>query len=145
LWLGGLFRQREAVLSRPVARQLASLLDPDLPADRRSDFLIARELILSFLTAQGRERLQEGVAAVLEDGCTRSVVAVSPHRAPVRRTPAPHGAGRGSLLESLSSDVDAASVLPAPVCIEAGRLLLPGDYAEAWCGRCDTLLDALRV
>jgi hypothetical protein len=145
LWLGGLFRQREAVLSRPVARQLASLLDPDLPADRRSDFLIARELILSFLTAQGRERLQEGVAAVLEDGCTRSVVAVSPHPAPVRRTPAPHGAGRGSLLESLSSDVDAASVLPAPLCIEARRLLLPGDYAEAWCGRCDTLLDALRI
>lgn len=137
-WLGGLYRDRHGVMNLPQAVRLGWLAGPrQLEADEAADLEVAITTMTSFLTPEGRARLWEGAAAVVRDGLARSVFVINPEpTAPIART---------STLASLASKLPdaAASPLPDPILVPGGYLLVPGDFAQAWQGRCEDLMTSL--
>lgn len=137
-WLGRLYRERHGVMSLPQAVRLCWLAGPhQLEADEAADLELAIATMMSFLAPEGRARLWEGAAAVVRDGLARSVFVISPEpAAPIART---------STLARLASKLPdaAASPLPDPILLPDGYLLVPGDFAEAWQGRCRDLMTSL--
>lgn len=137
-WLGRLYRERYAIMSLPQAVRLGWLAGPhQFEADEAADLEGAIATMLSFLAPEGQARLWEGAAAVVRDGLARSVFVISPEpAAPIART---------STLASLANKLPdaAASPLPDPILVPGGYLLVPGDFAQAWQGRCGDLMTSL--
>ena len=137
-WIGRLYHERHGVMSLPQAVRLCWLAGPhQLEADEAADLEVAVTTMMSFLTPEGQARLWEGAAAVVRDGLARSVFVISPEpAAPVARS---------STLANLARNLpDApASPLPDPILVPGGYLLVPGDFAQAWQGRCGDLMTSL--
>jgi hypothetical protein len=121
------------------ASHIAAFCNPhslprELPLDRRDEWIAATRMITSFMTENGLNQLMDGANAVLNDGKTRSVFASIPRqlRAPkksasivtVQKSP------------SIQFQIGDTQLLPPPIVVEAGWLILPGDYQEAWVGQC---------
>jgi hypothetical protein len=139
-WLGELFRQRSAQLDRHHAQAIVVSCNPaslprGLPQERLDEWVDATRLATSFMTQAGLDRLMEVANDVLNDGVTREVVAREPARwrgIPSKKARAK--AKKPSVLEKLGGG---GPFLPVPIAVEAGWLLLPGDYQNGWVGKSD--------
>lgn len=138
IWLGELFRKRSSMLDRHHAQAIVTSCNPaslprGLPLDRLEEWVTAARLMTSFLTQIGLDRLMEVANNVLNDGVSRQIVAREPmqwqpHLPKKKRATA----SKPNTFEQLRC---AGSLLPAPVAVEAGWLLLPGDYQNEWVGK----------
>ena len=142
VWLGKLFRERYSSMDRYQAQAVVAFCNPHclprgLPHDRQDEWIAATRLITSFFTKKGFERLMDGANAVLNDSETRTVfVFESPHRKPQpkRRRGAQSATAPKKKHHGLKGN---DSFLSPPIVVEAGWLILPGDYQQAWVGRSD--------
>lgn len=138
-WLGELFRKRYLQMEYAHASHIAAFCNPDsipreLPHDQRDEWIVATRMITSFMTSEGLRQLMDGANAVLNDGKTRSVFAVAPKRL---RRPKKTGPIVTMLKSTIQDEVADALLLPPPIIVEAGWLILPGDYQEVWVGSCN--------
>ncbi|MDO8981689.1 MAG: hypothetical protein Q7V17_20935 [Afipia sp.] len=138
-WLGELFRKRYLQMEYAHASHIAAFCNPDsipreLPHDQRDEWIVATRMITSFMTSEGLRQLMDGANAVLNDGKTRSVFAVAPKRL---RRPKKTGPIVRVLKSTIQDEVGEALLLPPPIIVEAGWLILPGDYQEVWVGSCN--------
>jgi hypothetical protein len=140
-WLGRFFRGRYMQMYLQDAAVLSGFADPEHPPggiaeEDLQDWHMATRMLTSFMTIEGRTSLFEGAHAVLEDGQPRSVFAFTP----AYWRPADVDAEQPALLErlrALGSNDDLTLRLPAPIVVEAGHLVLPGDYMTDWYHRSD--------
>jgi hypothetical protein len=148
-WLGNLHRHRQGYLTPHEAESYLFLLErisrsvtgDDETAERETQEIdSAVKMIGSFMMPVGLLRLKEAATAISKDGVGRAIYAVDPDYDGARARRALEGAPR---LAALRSD-HVVGAIPVPTFVPAGRLLVPGDYAEAWVGRCSTLLGVLQ-
>jgi hypothetical protein len=137
-WLGELFRKRYLQMEYADASHIAAFCNPgslprDLPHDRQDEWITATRMITSFMTEKGLQQLMDGTNAVLNDGKTRSVFAIKPTRLRGSKKPS----AIATLRNSPSIQIDETPLLPPPIVVEAGWLILPGDYQEVWVGKCN--------
>lgn len=142
-WLGRLFHARYLQMDLQDAAVLSGYADPDHPPEGIAgqdlpNWLVATRMLTSFMTTEGRTALFDGARAVLKDGQTRSTFALTPHY----WRPATVKADREQpplveRLRALGDNDDPTIKLAPPIIVEAGRLVLPGDYMTDWYHRCD--------
>jgi hypothetical protein len=137
-WLGELFRKRAVPLDRAHAYAIVTSCNPGclprgLPQERKEEWIAATRLVTSFMTEAGLERLMEVANDVLNDGITREVVALEP--AQWRATPSKKARAKQKKRSVVETLRGAPPFLPAPIGVEAGWLLLPGDYQDGWVGQ----------
>lgn len=133
-WLGDLFRKRYLQMEYADASHIAAFCNPcslprEVPEHRREEWIAATRMMTSFLTEKGLCQLMDGANAVLNDGKTRSVFASAPSRL---RTPKKMTSSLTERLASIVPQNDEAVFLPPPIVVEAGWVILPGDYQDAW-------------
>jgi hypothetical protein len=138
IWLGELLRKRSAPLDRYHAQAIVTSCNPGsfprgLPQERKGEWLDATRLTTSFMTEPGLERLMEVANAVLNDGVTREIIALAP--AQWRSAPSKKARAKQKKPNALEKLRGQKTFLPAPIAVEAGWLLLPGDYSESWVGQ----------
>jgi hypothetical protein len=142
-WLGRLFRARYLQMDLQDAAVLSGFADPDHPPEGIAgedlpDWLVATRMLTSFMTAEGRTSLFEGARALLEDGQTRSTFAFTPrYWRPVDLEADDERPPLVERLRALGDNDDPTIKLPPPIIVEAGRLVLPGDYMTDWYHQCD--------
>jgi hypothetical protein len=138
-WLGDLFRKRYLQIEYADASHIVAFCNPrslprEVPEDRREEWIAATRMITSFMTEEGLSQLMEGANAVLNDGRTRSVFASVPRRL---RAPKKSNSVLAARFPSPLSQAEETVLLPPPIVVEAGWVILPGDYQEAWVMQCD--------
>lgn len=142
-WLGRFFRGRYLQMDLQDAAIFSGFADPDHPPEGIADedlpdWLVATRMLTSFMTTEGRTSLFEGARAVLEDGQTRSTFAFTPLCwRPADVEPDRERPPLMERLRALGANDDPTIRLPPPIMVEAGRLVLPGDYMTDWYHRCD--------
>jgi hypothetical protein len=139
-WLGELFRKRYLQMEYAHASHIVAFCNPDslprnLPPDRQDEWVTATRMITSFMTEKGLKQLMDGANAVLNDGKTRSVFAVEPTRLGGSKKPSSIPTLRKS--PSIHFQIGETALPPPPIVVEAGWLILPGDYQEVWVGQCN--------
>jgi hypothetical protein len=144
-WLGKLFRDRGLQLNAHEAHALVGFANPDtlpaeLPAEHREAWVTATRMMTSFMTEAGRARLFEGARAVLADHQPRTIYLRPIARLEPPKTPA-KAAATAKVMQTLRAHSNSAIHLPAPVFVEAGWLVLPGNYQENWFGQTDPFED----
>lgn len=148
-WLGNLHRHRQGYLTPHEAESYLYLLEriirpatgDDETAERETQEIgFAVGMIGSFMMPVGLLRLKEAATATSKDGVGRTIYAVDPDYDGARARQALEGAPG---LAALRSD-HGMGAIPLPTLVPAGRLLIPGDYTEAWAGRCSDLLGVLQ-
>ena len=87
------------------------------------------------MTEKGLGQLMDGANAVLNDGKTRSVFASVPRQLRAPKKPASIVTVQTS--PSIHIQIGDTPLPPPPIIVEAGWLILPGDYQEAWAGKCN--------
>ena len=144
-WLGNLFRGRRLELNVHQAHALVGygnpdMLPSDLPPEHREDWLVATRMMTSFMTEIGRVRLFESAEAVLDDRQPRMI-----YLRPIARLELPEDpaqvAATARTLEALRARSNSTIHLPDPVFVEAGWLVLPGNYTEDWFEQSDPFED----
>ncbi|MBX9822635.1 hypothetical protein [Afipia birgiae] len=140
VWLGELFRKRYLQMEYAHASHIAAFCNPhslprELPLDRREEWIAATRMITSFMTEKGLGQLMDGANAVLNDGKTRSVFASVPRQLRAPKKPASIVTVQTS--PSIHIQIGDTPLPPPPIIVEAGWLILPGDYQEAWAGKCN--------
>ncbi|MET4736701.1 hypothetical protein ABIF73_000840 [Bradyrhizobium japonicum] len=138
-WLGRLFRSRYLQMDIQDAYGLVNFANPESPPSELEDddiemWLIATRMLNSFMTSAGRTRLYAGARAVLEDGKTRSAFTTVPA---YRQTVNPQAARTWDRLRAVLGESESALKLPAPIFVEAGYLILPGNWGTDWFNACD--------
>lgn len=149
-WLGNFHRQRQGYMTPQQAKLYFYLLERTSPLqgkvcddEETRGLRFAVRMISSFITPRGLSRLEDAAAAAIADGIGRTIYAINPdYDGTLERQAAARKATRTVKLSRLKSGL-AANGVPFPVSVPAGRLLIPGDYAEAWVGRCLGLLGVL--
>jgi len=139
-WLGELFRKRYLQMEYAHASNIAAFCNPgslprNLPQDRQDEWVTATRMITSFMTEKGLKQLMDGANAVLNDGKTRSVFAVEPTRLRGSKKPGSIPTLRKS--PSIHFQIGETALPPPPIVVEAGWLILPGDYQQVWVGKCN--------
>jgi hypothetical protein len=144
-WLGNLFRGRRLELNVHQAHALVGfgnpdMLPPDLPPEHREDWLFATRMMTSFMTEIGRVRLFESAEAVLDDRQPRTI-----YLRPIARLEPPKDpaqvAATANTMQALRALSNSTIDLPGPVFVEAGWLVLPGNYTEDWFEQSDPFED----
>jgi hypothetical protein len=145
IWLGELFRKRSATLDRYHAQAIVTSCNPGslprgLPQERKGEWLDAIRLATSFMTEAGLERLMEVANDVVNDGVARDIYALEPAQwRPAQSKQARAKAKKLKALEQKPNPLEKLrghkTFLPVPIAVEAGWLLLPGDYRESWFGQ----------
>ncbi|MDB6148297.1 MAG: hypothetical protein JWO45_1961 [Spartobacteria bacterium] len=140
--LGRLFCNRYLVLDPYHACILADYANPkklpkDLPAEHEEAWMTAVKLITSFMTENGLVTLLNGAMAAVADGKARAVYV---SQSPQSYQPESGGDRRQknaslSFLAGLNNGEP--EILAPPIFVEAGRLILPGDYANEWFEKCN--------
>lgn len=140
-WLGNLFRGRRLELRAHHAYALVGFANPDmlpeaLPVEYREDWQTATRMMTSFMTVEGRLRLFEAAQSVLADNQSRTI-----YLRPLARLQPPKDplevAATAETMRKLRAMSNSIVQLPAPVFVEAGWLVLPGNYNQEWFGQCD--------
>lgn len=143
-WLGRLYRERYVIMSSVQAAQLRRLADPHgLAPDDAESLAGVLDTMLSFLTVEGRECLQNGAARVVRDGLARSVFVTTATANDVDPPPSPRVFFQGGFFAD-GTDDPAAPPLPEPIVVTGGYLLVPGNYGEAWRGKFRNLMATLQ-
>lgn len=148
-WLGRLHRSRYLQMDIQDAYFLVKFADPEshpsgLEHEDREVWLIATRMLNSFMTSAGRTRLYAGAHAILEDGKTRSTFATALAH---RQQPNPHAARTWDRLRTFVGNSEPTLKLPPPILVEAGYLILPGNWGTDWFNSCDPFEpeDGIRV
>lgn len=132
-WLGQLYCRRCMHLDPDHADLLFAYANPanlpkGLPRTYRDEWIASVKMITSFLSESGLAALMKGASDTLLDGKERTVYCSSPGTVNTTAT-------NGTVLARLKSESPA--ILAPPIFVEAGWLILPGDYSENWAGKCD--------
>lgn len=144
-WLGRFYRLRSEYLTPVLAAAYLGLLAMNARPEINTPSGQVCEgfsTITSFLTPTGLDILQGAAELVVQDNVGRKIYACAPGYGDRRAKAAPARSLKRRLPLSKTSNLNDA--IPASVGIPVGRLLIPGNYSDAWESQYGRLLEILK-